>query len=925
MDINSQNLPSASVVPGADAVEEFRAITQLAPASENSTSSVNVAIRSGTNAWHGDAFDYLRNNLFDAHPFFEIPIHTPVFQSVPDQLRYNQFGGTVGGPVSKDRTFFFASVQLTRSRTVTQVTGIYPTSQMLQGNFAGTNPLTGAAQRNFGPVTDPQTQAPFPGNQVPASRFSAFASQFLPIAFLPANCPACQASGLGFDFAGRTPAFANSNQYLGRIDHHFSDRDALFGTLEVQPGNATTTPSPNPISAMDTPTHAYLFTVNELHTFSPRLVNEILAGYTRLRATLQQQENAKSAFSFENTPTSIPALFPTVVIVGYTGEFGNGAISDRNFSLEDSWDFRDSVSYFRGQHEFKAGFETIRAHFWNTVNLNAFFEYADGLPASLGFTGVGFADFLTGVPLLGVTFQGTGKASMVERSIYAGYLQDNWRISPKLTVNAGLRYEFPQRWHDSDTQLNRLGTLDTSPASQAAGGRFLLGGSANFYVPGAGVVEGSGAPAVRGAIVDPSWRDFQPRAGLAWRPFASSRTALRAGAGVYFTVQDANSLAFEMLSPPFSYEYALVNLPPAVPMGQPLHDSQFWPASAPSGIAQEGDDPRNRDPRTYEWTASIERQVGNGWLLSAEYLGNHGVKQPYTLLINDPGAPTAGQLAQLLANPALNVPLATVRAPFPNVALSYQYLENIAPSWYEALNLKAEGRLRHGVNLSAVYTWSKAMDLASAEQQVPATVSNLALGKSYSDYDHPQRLVASWVYELPFGRSARRFWRTLAGGWETTGIATFESGAPYTVSMGVDTAFRGGSEPTFPDLIGRPVLDNIRQSGGIYLTPANLAAPPFGHIGDLARNALHGPGVNNFDLGAIKYFAVTERVRLELRGEFFNAFNHGQFEFAGATLASSMSAGPNGVPAIQYIPPEDFGRVAARPPRVTQVALKLIW
>jgi hypothetical protein len=515
---------------------------------------------------------------------------------------------------------------------------------------------------------------------------------------------------------------------------------------------------------------------------------------------------------------------------------------------------------------------------------------------------------------------------MVERSVYAGYLQDNWRISRRLTVNAGLRYEFPQSWHDSSTQLNRLGTLDTSPASEAVGGRFLLGGSDNYYVPGVGVVAGGGPAAIRGSIVDPSWRDFQPRAGLAWRPFASSKTAIRAGAGVYFTLQDANSLAFEMLSPPFSYEYALVNLPPAVPVGQPLHDSQFFPAASPGGVAQEGDDPRNRDPRTYEWTASIERQVGNGLLFSAEYLGNHGVKQPYTVLINDPGPPTAAQLTQLLANPALNVALATARAPFPNVALSYQYLENVAPSWYQALNLKAEGRLTRALHFSTAYTWSKAMDLASAEQQAPSTVSNLALGKSYSDYDHPQRLVGSWVYELPFGKGpAQGLRRAIEGGWELTGIATFESGAPYTVSMGVDTAFRGGSEPTFPDLAGWPVFDDIRASGGIYLTPANFVAPPFGELGALARNAFHGPGVNNFDMGAIKNVAVGDRAHLQLRGEFFNAFNHGQFEFAGATLASSISAGPNGVPVIQYIDPSEFGRVGARAPRVAQLALKAIW
>ena len=928
IDVNSQNLPSASVVPGVDAVQEFRAITQLAPASESSTSTVSVAIKSGTNQIHGVAYDFFRNNVLDAHSFFAREIVTPGFRTMPDQLRYNQFGGALGGPIKKDRTFFFANVQLTRTRTRSQVTGIYPTAQMLQGDFSGINPLSGSALQNFGPVSDPQTMQPFPGNQIPASRFSPFAAKFLSVAFLPANCFVCQSEGLGFNFVGAQPGYANDDQYIGRMDHQLSRNDMLFGSFQVEPATAVSSPSPNPISAMDTPTHSYLVALNEIHVFSPSVVNEWRLGYTRLRATLQQEQDAKGAFMFQNTPTSLPSLFPTVAFGGYS-LFGNGAISDRNFSLEDSWNSSDGVSWLHGKHEVKAGFELIRAHFWNTVNLNAFFVYVDGLPPVLGFTGNGFADFLTGAPLEGLTFQGTGKADMVERSVYSGYVQDNWKLSQRLTLNIGLRYEVPQRWHDRNTSLNRMGTLDVSAASQAIGGRFLLGGSPNYYVPGTGVVQGNGAPLIRGALVDPAWQDFQPRVGLAFRPFHDNKTAIRAGFGVYFALQDANSLAFELLSPPFSYQNLFINLPPNVPVGKPLRDTQFWPSSPPTGVATEGDDPRNRDPRVYQWTVSIQHQIANSFLLSVEYLGDHGVKNPFSVLVNTPPLPNAQELAQLEANPALNVPLATARAPFPNVALGYQYTKNIAQSWYDALNLKAESRLGRSLNFSAVYTWSKSLDMASAEQQPPATISNLLLGKSYSDYDHPQRFVASWVYDLPFGQTwitgAR--WKKLAQGWELTGISTFEAGPPYSVSMGIDTSFTGGAAPSYPDLIGQPVLLDIRKSNGIYLTPKNFIAPPFGQFGTLARNAFHGPGLNNFDLGLIKNLAVTERFRVQVRTELFNAFNHAQFAFAGSTLASSIAAPPAGstTPAIQYVDASQFGRVAARPPRIVQLGLKLIW
>ena len=373
-DVNSQNLPAASIEPGLDAVQEFRAITQLAPASDTSTSSVHIAIRSGTNAFHGSVYEFFRNNVLDAHPFFQRTIVAPGFTPQSDQLRYNQFGGVLGGPVRKNRTFFFFDTELIRSVTHTQVRTTAPTQSMLQGDFSGVNPLGGATLRPFAPVIDPATQQPFPANRIPDLRFSAFAQRFIAAGgFLAANCVTCQAAGLGFNFAGEEPTHTNNNLYLGRIDHRFSDRDALFGTFQVQRSDAVSIPSPNPIAVLETPVRAYLGVLDEIHTFGPTTINELRIGYTRLRQTLQQQQDANGAFTFQNTPTSLPSLYPTLAFGGYSQTFGNGAISDRNFSLEDSWGFSDNITHIHGAHELKAGFELIPARFWNTVNLNAFF------------------------------------------------------------------------------------------------------------------------------------------------------------------------------------------------------------------------------------------------------------------------------------------------------------------------------------------------------------------------------------------------------------------------------------------------------------------------------------------------------------------------------------------------------------------------
>ncbi len=926
IDVNNQNLPSASVQPSVDAVEEFRAITQLAPASESSSSSVNLATKSGTNAFHGTAYDFLRNNILDAHQFFQRQIVADGYTYRADQLRYNQFGGSIGGPIRKDRTFFFASVQSTLARTQTQVDELYPTAQMLQGNFSGLNPLT---LKSFGAVYDPQTGLPFPGNQVPANRFSSFAHNFLPIAFLPANCLACLTSGLGFDYVGTAPGKTDDVQYVARLDHHFSDRDSIFGSLLIEPSTGPSNATPIPISELEIVDRAYSAGINETHIFNANLINELRIGYTRDRASLLQINNAAGQFSFKNTPFSNALLYPTIDVAGYAS-FGNGAISDSNSEVEDSWDINENVSYLHGTHEIKAGFETIRARFINRVNLNAFFVYVDGLPPSLGFSTSGFADFLLGVPFEGVTFQGTGKADGVSRSVYAGYVQDNWKVHPRLTLNLGMRYELPQPWHDLNGSLNRLSTLDTSAASQAMGGRFVLAGSPNFYVPGPGVIDGSGAPLVGDTIVSPDRTDFQPRAGFAYRPFNDNKTSIRGGFGIYYSIQDANSIAFEMASPPFEYQSAAINLPPYVPLGHPLQDSQFFPPSGPAGAGGEGDYPGNRDPRTYQWQIDIQHQLSNNVLLSAEYLGNHGLKLPVALLINQASLPNAQQLNVLLAHPSLDTTLALERAPYPNIPLNYQYVENVGNSSYNALNLKAEGRFQKRLNYSAVYTWSKALDDASSEQDYPAYTGNLALNKSYSAYDHPQRFVASWVYQLPFGdtilRSANPWAQRLSKGWEISGIGTIEAGSPYSVTTGVDTSFRGGST-TYPDLIGQPVFDNIRSANGVYLTPANFVVPPFGQLGTLARDALHGPGIDNLDTGLIKNTTLTERLQLQLRGEMFNALNHAQFQFGGSSLASSLSAPGSGAnePLIQYVPASEFGRASARPARVVQFAAKFIW
>ena len=421
-----------------------------------------------------------------------------------------------------------------------------------------------------------------------------------------------------------------------------------------------------------------------------------------------------------------------------------------------------------------------------------------------------------------------------------------------------------------------------------------------------------------------------PRLGLAYRPFNNNTTALRAGFGIYYTVPDGFSQSQATASPPFAFYQQVVNLPPNVPFGQPFTYNTLWPASSPQGVGCCGHDIRNRDPRMQQWTVSIEHQLVKNMVLTLEYLGNRGQQLPLTLLINEPTLPNASQLPALLANPALSAGAAATRAPFAGIGQGYGLWSNIGFSTYNAMNVKVEKRFAQGFVLSSVYTWAKALDNASAEQQFPSSTYNLGLSKSYSDYDHPQRFVTSWVYKLPLGE--KRFaprnaaLKKVISGWESSGIATFESGSPFSVFMGTDTSFRS-TGTDFPNATGKPVFSDIRATNGIYLTPANFTAPPFGQIGSFPRNGVRGPGVLNFDLGLMKNTQVHEKVNAQFRAEMFNAFNHAQFNIGNQNLAFGLLPPPGGTtqPVIQYTAASSFGRASARGTRIIQFGLKLVF
>ncbi len=514
----------------------------------------------------------------------------------------------------------------------------------------------------------------------------------------------------------------------------------------------------------------------------------------------------------------------------------------------------------------------------------------------------------------------------MKRTIYSTYFQDDWKIASRLTVDLGLRYELPERWRDAAPLNTTDGHTGYQRGQHGGGGQFLLAGTSNVYIPGKGVVPGTGS-VVPDGLQEARTKNFQPRVGLAYRPFPDNKTVVRAGVGIYYALADQQSVDFERQTPPWQYGYEYINFPAT------LKDKQFFPLGslAGAGQGQKGNNPSNVDGRSYQWSLSVERQLGRNFLATAEYVGNEDVHLPTVVFVNQPALPNASQLSALEANPANDATAAQARAPFTSILPGYEYMDSVGTSSYNALYLTASGQVTKGLKLSASYIWSKVLDVASSEDVTTDYKPNLRLDRSLAIFDHPQRFVASWVYNLPFGDTVlhtdNKVLNQIISGWESTGIATFEAGFPYSVTTGIDSSFLGAGT-IYANQTGPLVHSDIRETSGIYLTPQNFSLPAWGSARSYGRrDQFIGPGVNNFDLGFMRNFKILEGLRLQLRGEMFNAFNHGQFHIGSQALAESMSAPTGGAttPTVTYTPSSQFGRVTANPSRIAQVAAKLIF
>jgi len=897
---------SANLRPSFDAIQEINVQTSNFSAEYGRSAAViNTTLKSGSNVIHGDVYDYVENNIFNSNSFFNNLAGLP-----KTIVRYNDFGATIGGPVvlphynGRDRTFFFFSYEGLRNPTITNETALNPSPQQLAGNLADNSYGTGffPTSSNYcqnlptSPhcvnVVNPATGQAFQGNVIPTSMLDATTQKWIPFWPAPnvANAPIPVPGGFPtYNYFTAARGYVNSDQYNARLDHSIGPRDQLWGAF-THDNRPTFVPGAEPLSGSSWPLSDTLVTLTETHTFSPNIVNDARLGYNRGRTYLVgqgalTQNYASNVFGMTNTS---PNPFDYGVPGAGVSDFNDpGSQSESIGALDQDKQFVDNLSIVHGKHNLKMGFNYIHELFNQITDFG-------GVPGvSFGglFSGNSLGDFLLGDPLNATASVGDSSQDLIS-NFYAGYLQDNWRVSPSLTVNVGLRYEYSQTPWD---RSNKTGWFD--PTTQ--------------------LVEYSRSGAVRNGIVDPTWRNWAPRIGFAYSPTWSKNTVVRGAYGIFYATDNWNELQFEVVLPAY-YSTQTLNSDPTKPT---LSMSQLFPVGAfGSGTSVPFSlDKRSRTPYVQQWDYDIQHTFAHNMFLDVGYIGNVGQKLPQRRNEDNPSFDPTG-----------TIPIAD-RVPYPNyswILLDY----NGGWSSYNGLATRFTKRFGSGMFLQIAYTYSHTIDLGNTDDFSASQCCFKTIDKGNGDYDVRNRFVASYVYDLPFGKGKRYFsgasgaLNKLVSGWQATGITTFSTGQWESVTLPTDWQVFGAFSTSYPDKVGPAYTPKASRTYGNWYNydsftypgcPAGIPAPTATNCpgalhlqGTAERNSLEVPGLNNWDIAAFKRTAITERLNTEFRAEFYNAWNHVQFAAPSGGLA-----------------PGTFGVITnvLEPPRVIQLAFKLLW
>jgi hypothetical protein len=982
------------IQPSVDAIGEFKVQTNAYSAEfgRGNGAIMNAVIKSGTNQFHGDVYEFVRNEKFDATNAFD------EFGKQP--YKQNQFGATLGGPIIKNRTFFFGDYEGLRVRQATPILNVIPTPQMRGGNF--TDNLTSIPALAVDPNTGLSTNQPaldcsgnptffgeifntrltqvsnlnpdgfcgvpigsggqlnvFPGGLIDplAARLSAF-------------YPLPNTNRSGSNFLVDPARKETRNNFDIRVDHKISSKDDAFArfSYEDQPSII-----PAPFSNLldgggffdGIEDNSYRSqALSETHVFSPTLVNEFRAGYNRINAHRFQLNFDKNIAGDPSYGINYPGI-PFNSINGGLPEidFGDGTVTIGSSTflpsveIQNSYVFTDNLTWVHGRHSLKVGTEIRREQFTlfqpaaSRGNLGFGSDFTDN-PAAPSTGGSAFASFLLGIPDFGEI---TSMHNVdYHRPTYSFYLQDDFRVSPRLTLNLGLRYELfttIKEGHDQQATFDFAQQGLLVPKGQTMELTPTLAQSIPIIRTGS-----------RG-LINPDLNNFAPRIGLAYQ--ITDKLVLRTGYGIFYGGQENGPYSNPSpgFNPPFfsiqsfNVNCGLASANPApgqtdcsIPNFNIL--SQGFPATSlsdPNTPLLFSVDPNLRTPYNQQWHLGLQYQLPAQTLLDISYAGSRGLKL-FAFYNGNQAVPTPDQTADLLPRRPVHTCNITL---LPNCDPSVfdttiNTFRSNAFSNYNSLQARLQKRLTHGLQFEASYTYSHALDDASS-----ANLGSFATGDfrdqrfpqmeyGNADFDIRHRFVLSYMYELPFGKgktfagNASGLLNQIIGGWQVAGITSASTGnyfTPTDIATDLSNSDGGGdvASSARPNRIGDPNAQPCIP-GTLFNTCAFATNTVLGTFGNAGRNIIRGPGFQNWDLSLFKTFALNERERFEFRAEFFNVWNHlnpelfpSKFLFDNPSTDHGLDlpAGVSGCPVDNRNQNCSWGfPQSARDPRFIQLALK---
>ena len=921
-DLDRGGAGTISVMPSVDAIQEFRQLTSnySAEFGLSSGGTMTMAFKSGSKDFHASGWEFLRNEDLDANSYF--------FNQVGKAKalnRLNTYGFNVGGPVfipkvyntKKDKTFFFYNMEWRKLKQGGSLNQVVPLTSAYGGNLGSTaihvplaSQLSDAQIARFAAAGLSPGQA-FPNNTIPASLLDPNAQILLKTGIFPAPTS-------GTAFSGGNNAPTNVREEIIRIDHHFTDKFWIFGHWVdesiLQTYGTTMWSGDNvPTAANTFGNPSYSGVIHAIYTVSPTVLNEVAFNYNGNRILIEPL--AGSIYS-KPAGWNVPELFPVNALNRLPAIFLGGS-TGTTYDMDrvpwtnkaDDYQIRDDLSWTKGSHQLKFGaswalYKKIQDVFGLTQG---------GFTFNGQYTGNDFADFLLG-------YSSQYQESALQDKGYwdnkstALYAQDNWKVSPKLTLNLGVRWDgIPHTYEENNRQSNFYPNLynpanaavvlpsgaisPTSPGLGTSPNPLLKG--YQFYLNGIGVAGQNGIPA---GLVNNYWGNIAPRVGFAYDIEGKGKTVIRGGFGIMYERIQGNDVYNAGSNVPFSAQVNFNNVSLSNPNVSLLTGQTLVSPITVAGITGLSQTDY-KAPASYQFSIGVQRELARNSVLSVSYVGNQNRHQNDYRDIN---LPSPSQLPALI-NGTVSYNTVLPYLGFGGIKMS----ENAMNSHYNSLQVNFHSQISKDLTLQAVYTLSKAFDATTGDMNSVSNPYNRAYDYGPSPLDRRHIAIVNFIYQLPFlrGKDTSPILRSTVGGWEISGIGTLETGMPLSIGLAGSQSSNGLANGTNrPDVSGSVSTPHTLLD---WFSPSAFSLPALGAWGNFPARSIYGPGRDNWNLSLFKSFNFSEArgSRLEIRLETFNAFNHTQYQNISTSYGDSR-----------------FGQVTSTyNPRNVQLGVKLMF